>query len=63
MAHAKDLLTLTTAQGDVGWLSRDKFLTIFARIDALQVEIEKQMRRTNPNHEKVAEMNRQIGVL
>jgi len=63
MAQAKDLLTLTTAQGDVGWLSRDKFLTVFARIDGLEIEIAKQMRRQNPNQDKVAELSRQIEVL
>ena len=63
MAHAKDLLTLTTDKGDLGWLSRDKFLTIFTRIDALQLDIEKQLRKDQPNQEKIGELNRQITVL
>jgi hypothetical protein len=58
MAHVEDLLTLSTDEGDVGWLTRGEFLTIVARIDAIQLEIENLSREKRSSNERFSEISK-----
>lgn len=56
MAQVEDLITLSTDQGGVGWLTRGELLAIFTRIDALNLEIEKLSRETMSDPKKTNEI-------
>jgi hypothetical protein len=58
MAQMDDLLTLSTPEGDVGWLTRKEFLAILTRIDALLIEIAKIEADSMHRVKKQEEMNR-----